>query len=129
MLAGYLRRVRAASADPGQMIVSTGFAQGIVLVLRALAEAGARCVAFEDPGYGSAETSETVRAAGAIGLRTVHVPVDDLGIDVAALEESGAQAVVVTPAHQSPTGVVLAARRRHALVDVGEPERRVHRRG
>ena len=117
VLAGYLRRVRAAAADPGQMIVSTGFAQGVVLVLRALAQAGARCVAFEDPGYGSAETSETVRAAGAIGLRTVHVPVDDLGVDVAALEDSGAQAVVVTPAHQSPTGVVLAAKRRHALVE------------
>jgi GntR family transcriptional regulator / MocR family aminotransferase len=117
VLAGYLRRVRAAAADPDQMIISTGFAQGVVLVLRALAQAGARCIAFEDPGYGSAETSETVRAAGATGLRTVHVPVDDLGVDVAALEDSGAQAVVVTPAHQSPTGVVLAAKRRHALVE------------
>ena len=58
-----------------------------------------------------------MRAAAAIGLRVVHVPVDDLGIDVAALDASGAQAVVVTPAHQSPTGVVLAARRRHALVE------------
>jgi GntR family transcriptional regulator/MocR family aminotransferase len=42
--------------------------------------------------------------------------VDELGLDVAALEASGARAVVVTPAHQSPTGVVLAAKRRHALV-------------
>src|SRR5215468_10136602 len=117
VLAGYLRRVRAASADPGQVIISTGFAQGVVLVLRALAQAGVRCVAFEDPGPGSADTSETVQAARAIGLRTVHVPVDDLGMDVAALDRSGAQAVVVTPAHQSPTGVVLAARRRHALVE------------
>jgi GntR family transcriptional regulator/MocR family aminotransferase len=52
-----------------------------------------------------------------MGLRTVHVPVDDLGIDVRAVERSGAQVVVVTPAHQSPTGVVLAAGRRHALVE------------
>jgi len=117
VLAGYLRRVRAAAADPGQLIVSTGFAQGIILVLRALALVGVRCAAFEDPGYGGADTSETMRAAGAMGLRTVHVPVDDLGIDVRALERSGAQVVVVTPAHQSPTGVVLAAGRRHALVD------------
>ena len=117
VLAGYLRRVRAAAADPAQMIVSTGFAQGVILVLRALAQAGVRCAAFENPGYGTAETSETVRAAGAMGLRAVHVPVDGLGIDVEALQASGAQAVVVTPAHQSPTGVVLAARRRHALVD------------
>src|SRR5437660_11909718 len=34
VLAGYLRRVRAAAASPAQMIVSTGFAQGISLVLR-----------------------------------------------------------------------------------------------
>ena len=117
VLAAYLRRVRAAVADPGQMIVSTGFAQGIILVMRALAQAGVRCAAFEDPGYGDAETSETVRAVGAMGMRAVHVPVDDLGIDVGALENSGAQVVVVTPAHQSPTGVVLAAARRHALVE------------
>ncbi|HEX4661413.1 MAG TPA: PLP-dependent aminotransferase family protein [Streptosporangiaceae bacterium] len=117
VLAGYLRRVRAAAADPEQMIVSTGFAQGVGLVLRALARAGVRRAAFEDPGYGSAEADETVRAAAAIGLSVVHVPVDDLGIDVTALGASGAQVVVVTPAHQSPTGVVLAAGRRHALVD------------
>jgi GntR family transcriptional regulator / MocR family aminotransferase len=117
VLAGYLRRVRAAAADQERMVVSTGFAQGLILVLRALAQAGVGCAAFEDPGYGSAEASETVRAAGAMGLRVVHVPVDGLGIDVTALEASGAQVAVVTPAHQSPTGVVLAARRRHALVD------------
>src|SRR5215471_16134166 len=64
VIAGYLRRVRAAAAEPGQVIVSTGFAQGVGLVLRALAQAGARCAAFEDPGYGSAEKSETVRAIG-----------------------------------------------------------------
>jgi len=46
VLAGYLRRVRAAAAEPGQMIVRTGFAQGVILVLRALAQAGVRCVAF-----------------------------------------------------------------------------------
>jgi GntR family transcriptional regulator / MocR family aminotransferase len=117
VVAGYLRRVRAAIADPELVVVSTGFAQGLGLVLRALAQAGVRCAAFEDPGYGSAENSETVRAAVAMGLRVVHVPVDDLGIDVAALDASGAGVVIVTPAHQSPTGTVLAARRRHALVD------------
>lgn len=116
VLAGYLRRVRAADAHRDQVIVSNGFAQGLILVLRALAQAGVRCVAFEDPGYETAEASEALRAA-AMGMRAVHVPVDDLGIDVTALQASGAQAVVVTPAHQSPTGVVLAAGRRHALLD------------
>jgi GntR family transcriptional regulator/MocR family aminotransferase len=117
VLAGYLRRVRAADAGPDRMIVCTGFAQGVVLVLQALARAGLRCAAFEDPGYGKTGSSEVLRATAAKGVRMVHVPVDDLGIDVPALEASGAQVAVVTPAHQSPTGVVLAAARRHALVD------------
>jgi GntR family transcriptional regulator/MocR family aminotransferase len=118
VLAGYLRRVRAAAADPARMIVSTGFAQGLNLVLRALAsqeQVGA--VAFEDPGYGTAASDETVRATEAIGLRVAYVPVDEEGLDVDALAASGAGVVVVTPAHQSPTGVVLSAARRHALAD------------
>jgi GntR family transcriptional regulator/MocR family aminotransferase len=72
-------------------------------------------VAFEDPGYGSAQADETVRAVLAMGLRIVYVPVDEHGIVVSELAASGAQAVVVTPAHQSPTGVVLSPDRRHAL--------------
>jgi GntR family transcriptional regulator / MocR family aminotransferase len=118
VLAGYLRRVRAAAASPARMIISTGFAQGINLVLRALVrESGVTCVAFEDPGYGSAQEDETVRAALAMGLRIAHVPVDGQGLVVSELAASRAQAVVVTPAHQSPTGVLLSPSRRHALTD------------
>ena len=118
VLAGYLRRVRAAAASPAQMIISTGFAQGINLVLRALArQSGVTCVAFEDPGYGSAQADETVRAALAMGIHVTYVPVDGQGLVVSELAASGAQAVVVTPAHQSPTGVVLSPARRRALTD------------
>jgi GntR family transcriptional regulator / MocR family aminotransferase len=118
VLAGYLRRVRAAAASPGRMIISTGFAQGLNLVLHALAREGAvTCVAFEDPGYGSAQVDETVRAVLAMGIDVAYVPVDEQGLVVSELAASGAQAVVVTPAHQSPTGVVLSPARRHALTD------------
>ena len=118
VLAAYLRRVRAAAASPAQMIISTGFAQGISLVLRALAsQSGVACVAFEDPGYGSAQADATVRAVVAMGIRVTYVPVDEQGLVVSELPASGAHAVVVTPAHQSPTGVVLSPGRRHALTD------------
>jgi GntR family transcriptional regulator/MocR family aminotransferase len=117
VLAGYLRRVRAAATSPERMIISTGFAQGINLVLRALArQGGVTCVAFEDPGYGSAKADETVRAVLAMGIDVTYVPVDEHGLVVGELAASGAQAVVVTPAHQSPTGVVLSPARRHALI-------------
>jgi GntR family transcriptional regulator/MocR family aminotransferase len=117
VVAAYLRRVRAAAADPDRIVVCTGYAQGLNLALRALTQLGVRCVALEDPGHGDLTASDSARAARALGLDVVHVPVDELGLDVAALRASGAQVVVVTPAHQSPTGVVLAAKRRHALVE------------
>jgi GntR family transcriptional regulator/MocR family aminotransferase len=114
ILAGYLRRVRAAAADPERIVVCTGFAQGLNLVLRALVHAGVRRVAFEDPGYGGG--GETVAAAVRTGVDAVAVPVDQDGIDVAALAATGARAVMLTPAHQWPTGVVLAPERRHELI-------------
>jgi GntR family transcriptional regulator / MocR family aminotransferase len=113
VLAGYLRRVRGAAADPQCILACTGFAQGLVLALRVLAGARVRQVAFEDPGYSDGETmAATVQA----GLEPVPVPVDHDGIDVGALAASGARAVVLTPAHQWPTGVVLAPERRRALI-------------
>ncbi|MFD0745207.1 PLP-dependent aminotransferase family protein [Phytohabitans flavus] len=112
VLAGYLRRARAAVADPADIVVCAGFAQGLGLALRVIFSAGARTVAFEDPGYGQ---GEPLTVATRLGFEVVPVPVDEGGIDVSALARSGATAVVLTPAHQSPTGVVLAPDRRHAL--------------
>jgi GntR family transcriptional regulator / MocR family aminotransferase len=113
VLAGYLRRVRAAVADGQHIVVCTGFAQGLGLVLRALARAGVATIAFEDPG--SPRSSRA--AASAAGFTAVPVPVDEGGIDVAALAATDARAVLVTPAHQWPTGVVLAPQRRLALLE------------
>jgi GntR family transcriptional regulator/MocR family aminotransferase len=56
-------------------------------------------------------------AAAAAGLTAVPVPVDEHGIDVQALAATQARAAVVTPAHQWPTGVVLAPQRRLALIE------------
>jgi GntR family transcriptional regulator/MocR family aminotransferase len=114
VLAGYLRRVRAAAADPERIVVCTGFAQGLNLVLRVLVQAGVRRVAFEDPGYGG--SGATTAAAARLGVEAVPVRVDHAGVDVDALAATGARAVLLTPAHQWPTGVVLAPERRHALI-------------
>jgi GntR family transcriptional regulator/MocR family aminotransferase len=113
VLAGYLRRVRAADTAADQIIICSGMFQGLGLVLRALADQGLTRVGFEDPG---AVASITATAAWA-GLQAVPIPVDDRGVDVAALDATGAGAVVLTPAHQWPTGVVLAPERRLALID------------
>jgi len=116
VLAGYAGRVRAAVTDREHVLVCSGFAQGATLVLRTLARAGYRRIALENPGNGDPARSASSRAAQRIGGELLHVPVDEHGVDVDALAASRAQVVVVTPAHQSPTGVVLTAERRHALV-------------
>ena len=111
VLAAYLRRVRGGSGDAERMLICTGYAQGINLVVRALGSHGVRRIAFENPG------DRDLRAiAQRAGLEAVPVAVDERGVDVAALAATGARAVVVTPAHQAPTGVVLASERRQALV-------------
>ncbi|HYI17739.1 MAG TPA: PLP-dependent aminotransferase family protein [Solirubrobacteraceae bacterium] len=110
-LAEYLGRVRGVVAVPGRVLVTSGYTQGLDVVLHALAARGARMLAVEDPSDPEAEWSAT-RA----GLRSVRVAVDDEGIRVDALAASGADAVVLTPAHQHPTGVVLSSARRAQLV-------------
>ncbi|MDT4948124.1 MAG: hypothetical protein QOJ37_719 [Pseudonocardiales bacterium] len=111
VIASYLRRVRGAATDAQHIVVCGGFTQGIGLVLAALRAAGMTRLAVEDPGHPDSAVMG-VRA----GLEPVPVPVDERGVVVAALRASGARAVVLTPAHQTPTGVVLASERRQELV-------------
>ncbi|MEU1620006.1 PLP-dependent aminotransferase family protein [Streptomyces sp. NPDC005722] len=113
VVAGYQRRVRAAAADADGTVICTGYAQGLALALRALAARGVTTLAHEDPGAPAA----TSRAAVHAGMTAVPVRVDEDGVDVRALEATAARAVLVTPAHQWPTGVVMTAGRRRALID------------
>jgi GntR family transcriptional regulator/MocR family aminotransferase len=103
-LAGYLARVRGAAVPPGDLTVCGSATDGIARVCRALARAGATAVAVEDPGW------QRVReVAAAAGLTVVPVPVDEQGIRaelLAGLRDVGA--VILTPAHQFPTGTVLS---------------------
>ncbi|GIJ61173.1 MocR-like pyridoxine biosynthesis transcription factor PdxR [Virgisporangium aurantiacum] len=112
VLASYLTRVRAVCATPADLIVCAGMQQALSLVVDALAADGVDTIAFEDPGSGTAVT----RLADRAGMAAVPVPVDGSGLDVDALRRTGARAVLVTPAHQWPTGVVLTGPRRQELI-------------
>jgi GntR family transcriptional regulator/MocR family aminotransferase len=110
-LASYLDRARGTAIDPDDVIVTNGFGQGIGLVSAALAASGVGRIGVEDPSLD--DTQAVIRAAG---LEVVGLPVDASGLVVDALDAVDVGAVVVTAAHQYPTGAVLPPDRRAALV-------------
>ncbi|MCX5382358.1 PLP-dependent aminotransferase family protein [Streptomyces sp. NBC_00083] len=110
-LAGYLGRMRGVRAGTETVMVTAGFAQGLSLLCKSLPKLGIHRLAVEDPGHNGQR-----RYIEESGMRTVPVRVDEEGIDVAELAASGARAVLVTPAHQFPTGISMSPARRAALV-------------
>jgi GntR family transcriptional regulator/MocR family aminotransferase len=108
----YLGRVRGVAAEPEHAFACGGFSQAIGLLGAVLREAGRRRIGVEDPGHAVIR-----EIAGRTGLEPVPIPVDEHGLDVSALAAADPDAVLVTPAHQFPTGVVLAPERRAALVE------------
>ena len=110
-LASYLGRARGVVGDGEHTFVCGGFAQAIGLLGGVLARGGRRRVAVEDPGH--LVIRELVARSG---VEPVPIPVDNEGIDVDALERAAPDAVLVTPAHQFPTGVVLSPARRARLL-------------
>jgi GntR family transcriptional regulator/MocR family aminotransferase len=111
-LSDYLGRVRAVACDPEQLFIASAPAHALAIVCQTLRARGARSVAAEDPG-----TPAIYRTIQRAGLEVVPVPVDEDGIELARLQSAGADAVVVSPVHQYPTGAVLAPGRRAAVID------------
>ena len=110
-LTGYLGRARGVVTSPDLVVICSGYAQASSILSEALRSVGARTVAFEHPCL-----PEPPEVARRHGLRVEYVPVDSSGIKVWGLAATGADAVVVTPAHQCPLGVTLSAARRTSLV-------------
>ncbi len=114
VLADYLGRVRGAQAGPAAVTVTTGATDAIGRLCGELRRRGGAAVAVEDPGWH--RIRQVVTAAG---LAVVPVPVDDQGLRADRLgdrADSRADAVIISPAHQFPTGTVLSAPRRASLL-------------
>ncbi|MFE4634559.1 PLP-dependent aminotransferase family protein [Streptomyces sp. NPDC056773] len=113
-LAGYLARARGVYADPEHIVLCAGFGQGLLLLARTLRARRIREIAVE--GYGLDVHRDLLAGAG---LRTRPLVVDGEGARTTGLAGAGpgVGAVLLTPAHQFPTGAALTPGRRAAAVD------------
>lgn len=109
-LAAYVARARGVQITPARVLVCSGFTQGFGLLCDVIRARGANTIALEQyvqPGI--------VEIAAARGLQVAALPVDEQG---AVVDQLGpADAVLLTPAHQFPLGVSLAAARRTAVIE------------
>ena len=111
-IAGWLARNRGMTVDPADVVVVAGVAQGLALLARVLGSTGISRIAVEDPGSRGAR--QQLRSWG---IDTPPVAVDEKGLRVDQLWDADVPAVLLTPAHQFPTGVVLDGGRRRELLD------------
>ncbi|MCX5506740.1 MULTISPECIES: PLP-dependent aminotransferase family protein [Pseudomonas] len=100
---------RGIQCAPSDVLVCNGAQQALDLIARVLVEPGCK-VAMEDPGYPPAR-----QLFQALGARMQSVPVDDQGLCVEQIED-GTRLIYVTPSHQFPLGMPMAAPRREALL-------------
>jgi GntR family transcriptional regulator/MocR family aminotransferase len=105
-LAPFLARTRGVVADPARLGVHLGSMNALSVLARAC---GARRIAVEDPSHRWRRL-----AIEAAGLEVVPVRVDEQGLCVDELPD--VEAVLLSPDHSFPLGVVLSPERRRTLV-------------
>ena len=112
-LADYLARARGVYAEPERVVICSGFHHGLTLMAQALRARRVQAVAVES--YGLDLYRDLLTGAG---LRTPPLYVDEYGARTDELARlRGVGAVLMTPAHQYPTGVALSPDRRSAAVN------------
>ncbi|CAG7643355.1 PLP-dependent aminotransferase family protein [Paenibacillus allorhizosphaerae] len=110
VLAEYLRNSRGVVCVPEQIVVGTGIHYSVGILAKLFA-AGIDHIAFEEPGFAPVREHFIQ-----YGFQVSPIEVRDNGISLEGLENSGAQAVYITPSHQFPTGSVMPYPERERLL-------------
>lgn len=109
-IADHLRQYRGMDVSPDQVVIGAGSQTLYQLLVQLLGRT--RCYAVENPGY-----PLLTRMYEQQDAQVAHIGLDDSGIDIAALEASGASVAHIMPSHQFPTGIVTTAARRRELLN------------
>lgn len=116
-LSDYLTRARGVRVDPERIVVCSGFAHALRLLFGGSPGAGAGPLRgpFAVESYGLRFHSEILEGCG---VRTVPLSLDEQGARVEELAgEPRVRGVLLTPAHQFPTGGPLHPARRASVID------------
>lgn len=108
-IADHLQAWRGITADPSEIVITSGAAESFALVFADLSPGAT--IATEAPAFAPL-LAEIDRA----GLSASVFPVDEDGFDPCHLNDQIA-GVVVTPSRQFPLGMTLPVARRLALID------------
>ena len=109
-IASYLRRTRGMDVSPDCIIIGAGSEYLYSRLLQMLGPT--TTFAMENPGY-----RKFAAISKAFGNPWRPVPIDESGLLVDELEESGADVVHVSPANHFPTGIVMPIKRRLELFE------------
>ena len=109
-IASYLRRTRGMDVSPDCIIIGAGSEYLYGRLLQMLGPI--TTFAMENPGY-----RKFAAISKAFGNPWRPVPIDESGLLVDELEESGADVVHVSPANHFPTGIVMPIKRRLELFE------------
>ena len=107
-IAEYLHAYRGVVCEPEQLVVGAGVEYLLGLLAQLLRGSTA---AVENPGY---ERSRAILENNGVPCRCISI--DNGGLCLAELEQSGANLCYVTPSHHFPTGVTMPAGRRSQLL-------------
>ncbi|KHG32871.1 MAG: hypothetical protein OA34_12970 [Sulfurospirillum sp. MES] len=110
-IASYLRHSRNVQCNASNVIVCSGFTDGMNLIAGLLGNDFSK-IGIEQPGYQVTQEIFTHHHFNIVPIALTHQ-----GLCLESLKNSGVRLVYITPTHQYPTGVSMPISHRFALLE------------
>lgn len=108
-IAKHLQDFRGMNVNPEHIIVGAGTEYLYSIIIQLLGRE--LTYAVEEPGY-----RKISHVYSSNDVKLCYIPLDKTGIDLAALEGSGADVLHLSPSHHFPTGIVTPVSKRYELL-------------
>lgn len=108
-IAGYLLQYQNIQVTEEQIIIGAGTEYLYGLIIQLLGQE--KIYALEDPGY-----VKLAKIYGSHLVKTAYIPMDEGGVQIDKLRESGGEVMHISPSHHYPTGITTPIGRRYELL-------------